>query len=84
MTYLELMWLQFAISGFGSQGRYIGADGCQSFGVGVKHYGRDQAVGCTHCYTHVHHMISGKSQYLCQQRKEASRICLWADCPLLG
>lgn len=62
MMYLELMWLQFAISGFGSQGGYIGADGCQSFGVGVKYYGRDQAVGCTHCYAHVHHMISEKKK----------------------
>ena len=64
--YLELVWLQFAFSRFGSESRHIGADGSQSFGVGVEDYGCDEAVGCAHCYTHVHHMIPGKvkrSQY---------------------
>lgn len=62
VSYLELMWLQFAVSCFGSECRHVGADGCQSFGVGVKHYGRDETVGCAHCYAQVHHMIPGKIQ----------------------
>lgn len=60
MSYLELVRLQFAVSRFGSESRHIGADGSQSFGVGVKHDGRDEAVGCAHCYTQVHHMIPAK------------------------
>lgn len=57
--HLELVWLQFALSGFGGEGWHVVADGGQSFGVGVEHDGRDQAVGCAHCHTHVHHMIPG-------------------------
>lgn len=60
VLYLELMRLQFALSRFGSKSRHIGADGNQSFGVGIKNYGCDQTTGCAHCYTHVHHMVPGK------------------------
>ena len=69
VLYLELVWLQFAFSRFGSKGRNIGADGGQSFGVGIKHDGCDQTVGCAHCYTDVHHMVPGD--------KKINRYKLW-------
>lgn len=59
MLYLELMRLQFAISCFGSESRDVGADGGESFDVGVEDYGRDEAAGCAHSYTQVHHVIPG-------------------------
>lgn len=58
--YLELVRLQFAVSCFASESRHIWADGGQSFDVGVKHYGRDEATGCAHGHTHIHHVIPGK------------------------
>lgn len=58
--YLKLVRLQLAFSCFGSEGRYIGADGNESFGVSIEHYGCDQSIGCTHCHTHIHHMIPAK------------------------
>ncbi len=61
MSDLELVRLQFALSRFGGERRHIGADGSQSFDVGVKHDGRDEAAGCAHRYTQVHHMIPGKN-----------------------
>lgn len=60
VLYLELVRLQFAFSRSGSERRHISADGCQSFGVCVKHYGCDEAAGCAHCYAQVHHVIPGR------------------------
>lgn len=61
--YLEFMRLQFAVPGFGSESRHIGADASQAFCVGVKHYGCDETVGCAHCDAHVHHMVPGGNSY---------------------
>lgn len=65
-AHLELVRLQFAFSGSGGERRHVAADGGQSFGVSVEHDGCDQAVGCAHCHTHVHHMVpeGGKSNVI--------------------
>lgn len=60
ILYLELVWLQFSFSCFGSKSWHIGADGSQSFSVGIKNYGRYQTIGCAHCYTYIHHMIPAR------------------------
>ena len=59
VLHLELVWLQFSFSRFGGERWHIGADGHKSFGVCVKHDGRDKAVGCAHCYTYIHYMVPG-------------------------
>lgn len=61
-SYLELMRLQFAIPCFGGEGRHVGADGGESFGVRVEHDGRDETVGRAHCHTQVHHVVPKRKQ----------------------
>lgn len=78
VLYLEFVRLQLAFSCFGSEGRYIGANGDQSFGVSVKHYGCDQAVGCTHCHTDIHHMIPAKRRKV---NTAGKNVCF--ECPLV-
>jgi len=53
--------LQFSSPRFGGERRHVGADGGQSFDVGVEDDGRDEAVGRAHRDAQVHHVVPGDS-----------------------
>lgn len=67
--YLELVRLQFAFSCFGGQSWDIRADGWESFGVGIKHDRRNEAIGCTNGYAHVDHMVPGENSQSWRQHR---------------
>ncbi|KAF3840839.1 hypothetical protein F7725_006702 [Dissostichus mawsoni] len=65
-TKTDLLTEWFSVPGFGSERRHVGADANEPFGVSVEHDGRDETVGCAHCYTHVHHMVQPLVEQSCR------------------